>query len=183
MIGQQHFVLKDGTPLLVREVTYYDASWLNQLARAIFGSTDQVLTLPEEFESSSSLAAQTKRIEHYLQQEGKCILVAEANGKLIGTLDFWNGNKQKIAHTGEFGMGVHLDFRNKGVGKCLLTVLLDWARQSTLIEKVKLGVFASNTTAIHLYQSMGFVEEGRSVAEVKTVEGDYIDIIEMYQKV
>lgn len=181
MVFQQLFSLKDGRSLIVREVTYYDAAALNQLAGAVFSSTDHVLTLPEEFEPVNNLKAQTERIKHYLEHECKCILVAELEGQLVGTLDFWNGHRQKIAHTGEFGMGVHPSFRDLGVGKALLETLLRWATIHPIIEKVKLGVFASNKRAVHLYQKMGFIQEGRRVAEVKTADSNYIDIIEMYK--
>jgi RimJ/RimL family protein N-acetyltransferase len=181
MILQQLFSLKNGQPFIVREVTYYDAAALNQLARAIFSSTDQVLTSPEEFEKVNNLKAQTERIKHYTEHNCKCILVAEVKGEIVGTLDFWNGHRAKVAHTGELGMGVHPDFRNQGIGKGLLETLLRWATIHPILEKVKLGVFASNERAIHLYRKMGFIQEGRRIAEVKTAESSYIDIIEMYK--
>ena len=108
------------------------------------------------------------------------MLVAEVDNKLVGTLDFWNGNRKRIQHTGEFGMGVMQGFRNKGVGQLLLKVLIEWAQNNGLIEKVKLGVFASNVSAIHLYQKMGFKEEGRRISDIKIAEGNYGDVIEMY---
>ncbi len=178
---QQMFILADGTSLLIREANFNDAVFLNQLAAAIFASTDQVLTTLEEFKSSSTVNAQLKRIENYMNGTGKLLLVAEVGGKLVGTLDFWNGNRKRIQHTGEFGMGVVSDFRNKGVGGYMLQVLLDWAKNNPIIEKIKLGVFASNGRAIHLYQKMGFVEEGRSISEIKTEDGLYCDVITMYQ--
>jgi len=183
MSWRQMFILKDGTPLLIREVTFNDASALNTLAAEVFGSTDQVLTSLEEFQSKNNLDAQIKRIKHYHDRLGMCIFVAELDGQLVGTLDFWNGHRKRIRHTGEFGMGVHPAFRDKGIGKCLIEMLLQWAQQNPLIEKVKLGVFASNKRGIHLYKKMGFLQEGRRVAEVKTAAGDYVDIIEMYKMV
>ncbi len=177
------FLLKDGTPIVVREVTYNDAEELNTLALAVFGSSDQVLTSLEEFEPSNTIEAQMKRIRHYIEGNGMCILVAEIDGRLVGTIDFWNGHRKRIEHTGEFGMGVHPDFRDRGIGRCLIELLLEWAKQNPIIEKVKLAVFATNKSARHLYESLGFEEEGRRVAEVKTEEGDYVDIIEMYQLV
>ena len=117
MLVPQLFILKDGTPIYIREATHKDAFNLNILAAKIFGSTDQVLTSLEEFSMMDSLEAQVKRISHYLEHPGKCILVAMTEDELIGTLDFWNGHCKKIAHTGEFGMGVHPDFRNRVVSE------------------------------------------------------------------
>lgn len=180
---QQLFILKDGTPLLIREANYNDVIDLNVLVSKVFGSSDQVLTTLEEFNSSNNLDAQLQRIQHYSEAIGKCIFVAEINQKLVGTIDFWNGYRKRIEHTGEFGMGVLPEYRDKGIGKCLIEVLLNWATENPIIEKVKLGVFANNERAIHLYKKMGFVEEGRRVAEIKMADGNYFDVIEMYKTV
>ena len=177
------FILENGLPIVVRKAVYNDALFINQLVARIYGSTDQVLTSLEEFNSSITLNAQLSRIKNYSDSRGKLLLVAEIEKKLVGTLDFWDGQRQRVQHTGEFGMGVLKEFRDLGIGKCLIDVLLLWATENPIIEKVKLGVFASNERAIHLYQKMGFVEEGRRVAEIKMAEGNYLDVIEMYKNV
>ncbi|MBL4651068.1 MAG: GNAT family N-acetyltransferase [Aureispira sp.] len=175
------FILKNGSSLLVREATFQDALSLNQMSAQIFGSSDQVLTSLEEFQISGTLEAQLKRIKHFSEAIGKCVFVAEIDRKLVGTIDFWNGYRKRIEHTGEFGMGVLPSYRDQGIGACLIQVLLKWATVNPVIEKVKLGVFANNPRAIHLYQKMGFEEEGRRVAEIKMSDGQYHDVIEMYK--
>lgn len=175
------FILKDGTPLVVREATYNDAVVLIPLLRRIFQTSSEVLTTIGEFQKEDTLEAQLQRIKHFSEAPGKCLFVAEMGSALVGTIDFWNGHRQRIAHTGEFGMGVLPECRDKGIGKCLLETLLEWAKENPLIEKVKLGVFASNARAIHLYKKMGFVEEGRKTNEIKMESGAYFDVIEMYQ--
>jgi RimJ/RimL family protein N-acetyltransferase len=177
------FILENGTPLVVREAVYNDAVFINQLVAQIYGSTNQVLTSLEEFSNSITLNAQLSRIKNYSDSRGKLLLVAEIDKKLVGTLDFWDGQRQRVQHTGEFGMGVLPGFRDQGIGKCLIDVLLLWAKENPIIEKVKLGVFASNERGIHLYEKMGFVEEGRKVAEIKMADGNYFDVIEMYKLV
>lgn len=180
---QEMFILKNGTPLIVREATFKDAIPLNEMAARVFGSSNQVLTSLEEFRETGTIEAQLKRIKHYSNEIGKCIFVAEIDRQLVGTLDFWNGHRKRIEHTGEFGMGILPEYRDQGIGTCLLTLLLKWAKENPMIEKVKLGVFASNDRAIHLYRKMGFIEEGRRVAEIKMEDGNYFDVIEMYQNV
>jgi RimJ/RimL family protein N-acetyltransferase len=179
---RQEFTLKDGSTLIVRDATFNDVIALNQMIGKVFGSTDQVLTSVAEFKKMITLELQLKRIKNYTEAIGKCIFVAEIDKKMVGTLDFWNGERKRVEHTGEFGMGVLLDYRNKGIGKCLIEVLLQWAKENSIIEKVKLGVFDSNARGIHLYKKMGFIEEGRKVDEAKTEDGGYLDVIEMYIK-
>ena len=48
----------------------------------------------------------------------------------------------------------------KGIGKALMQNSIDWARNSSIIKRMDLIVFARNQAAIHLYESVGFVKEG-----------------------
>ena len=118
------FILKDGTPLLIRPAVYNDALELNMMVARVFGSSDQVLTSLEEFQNTSTLEAQLQRIKHYSESIGKCLFVAEIDKKLVGTIDFWNGHRKRVEHTGEFGMGVLPEFRDMGIGAGLIEVLL-----------------------------------------------------------
>lgn len=54
---------------------------------------------------------------------------------------------------------MHPDLREQGVGRKLLTYLLDYARKASMLA-VFLEVRPSNPIAIHLYESMGFVRVG-----------------------
>ena len=62
----------------------------------------------------------------------------------------------------------------------MLRCFIEWAEASPLIEKIGLGVFATNEPAIALYRKSGFVEEGRQPREVK-VGSEYVDVILMYR--
>ena len=67
---------------------------------------------------------------------------------MIGTLNFKNNSRRKrLAHGGSFGMGVHPDWRGRGIGEALLRGLLDWAQANPQIEKVSLAVLADNAAA------------------------------------
>lgn len=177
------FVLKNSNTVLVREATTQDALDLNNLVREIYGTATTVLTTPEEFQPMDSLNSQLQRVVHYQKTTGYLLLVAEMDGQLVGTLDFWNGHRARIAHTGEFGMGVAPNYQNQGIGRCLIKVMLDWAAANPIIEKVKLTAFATNHNGLHLYRSLGFVEEGRGIREVKMEDGVYLDVINMYKNV
>jgi hypothetical protein len=48
------------------------------------------------------------------------------NSKIVGLLDFSNGHRQRIAHTGEFGMSVEKAVRDQGIGSLLLQVRIGW---------------------------------------------------------
>lgn len=76
-------------------------------------------------------------------------------------------------------MSVNRAWRDRGVGRALLLILIAWAEQHPALEKLCLQVFATNTRAIALYTSLGFREEGRQVRGVKMEAGEYRDVLLM----
>jgi RimJ/RimL family protein N-acetyltransferase len=177
------FVLKNDATVVIREATTQDALELNAVIGKIYGASNTVLTSLEEFQGMDSLNGQLQRIYYYQNKATYLLLVAEIDGQIVGTLDFSNGNRQRNAHTGDFRMGVDPEFQNLGIGRYMISVMLDWATQNPIIEKVKLTAFANNYNGLHLYKSLGFEEEGRGVEEIKMEEDVYLDVINMYKKV
>ena len=62
-----------------------------------------------------------------------------------------------------------------------METVIEWASEHRLIEKIGLGVFANNITAINLYKKLGFVEEGRKIREIKIGPNRYVDSVLMYK--
>jgi putative acetyltransferase len=79
---------------------------------------------------------------------------------------------------GEIGMSVAAGSRRRGVGAALMRAAIDWARTQPL-HKLTLDVFPHNTGAIALYESFGFIEEGRRVKQIRRQNGDLWDLVEM----
>ena len=50
--------------------------------------------------------------------------------------------------------------RGKGYGKQMLRLAIDYAQQELGAQKITLGVFDNNPSAIHCYESVGFVMTG-----------------------
>jgi RimJ/RimL family protein N-acetyltransferase len=106
------------------------------------------------------------------------VAVVEWDGQFAGAGNLFPGRTNTLCrHVADLGLFVLPPFRRQGVGKQLLGWMLAWAAQTGL-EKITLGVFASNRPAIQLYSRFGFVEEGRQQRQVK-VDGQYIDLLLM----
>ncbi|CAM4004496.1 GNAT family N-acetyltransferase [Lederbergia lenta] len=140
-----------------------------------------MITVTEEF--NKSIDQQRKWIQKILENERETIIVAETNSIVVGWLIFQSQNRKRLLHTGSLGIMIHKDFRDLGIGKMLINELLNWAELNPLIEKVCLGVLATNHRAIALYKSMGFIEEGRKVKAIKLNTNEYVDDILMYKMV
>lgn len=64
-------------------------------------------------------------------------------------------------HAGEINMiVVHAGWQGKGVGRALMQAMIDLADNWLQLNRLSLSVWASNETAICLYQKCGFVVEG-----------------------
>jgi RimJ/RimL family protein N-acetyltransferase len=59
------------------------------------------------------------------------------------------------------GMSVAREWRGEGLGTRLLEHAIQWARETGIVTRIELFVFARNTGAIRLYERFGFVIEGR----------------------
>lgn len=173
-----NYVTKDGRAYQIRRPVEGDAGSIIDYSKLVFASSDQLLTTVEEF--TITLEGEVAWINSFNHNPNALALVAECEGQIIGLLFFMPNTKQKIMHTGEFGVNVHPQFRAVGVGKQLILSLLQWARANSRIEKVYLQVFATNQPAIQLYHSLGFVEEGRHIKAIKQPVGVYIDVLQMY---
>ncbi|MFC9599226.1 GNAT family N-acetyltransferase [Peribacillus butanolivorans] len=158
-----------------------DAEALLEIQREVVSENEFMISVLEEFEETTE--QQRSWIQKISENERETIIVAEIKGKVIGLIVFRSKNTKRLAHTGYFTTMIKKDYRDMGIGKLLIKELLNWAEQNPLIEKVSLGVLSTNQRAIALYKSVGFVEEGRKIKEVKFSEDLYVDDILMYKLV
>jgi RimJ/RimL family protein N-acetyltransferase len=172
------YYTKDGKGFVIEQPTVENAEEIIQYSRKIFSSTDQVLTIPEEY--TITVEGEMKWIKNINNNPNSLLLIATLNNNIIGFLFFIHNSKKKTSHTGEFGVNVHPEYQGIGIGQQLVETLLKWAKQNEQIEKVYLQVFATNFNAIKLYKKLGFIEEGRHIKAIKQFDGEYIDIIQMY---
>jgi ribosomal protein S18 acetylase RimI-like enzyme len=112
------------------------------------------------------------------KQEGNLMLMAILDERLVGWTTLFRANAEFLRHTAELGMGVIHEYRGIGIGTAMMDYALAWAADHG-IEKVNLGVRASNHRAKSLYERFGFVQEGHRAREIKDLNGCYDDNIEM----
>jgi RimJ/RimL family protein N-acetyltransferase len=169
---------KTGHPYTIRPACPDDAANLLVHLKTAAQQSEHLLTEPDEFTMTE--AEERKWIQDHLDGPGNICLLAEAAGVIIASLGCENGERRRAAHRGTLGMAVLGEWRRQGVGSAMLQCLLEWAESNPLIEKVGLGVFATNRAAIALYKKCDFVEEGRLPREVK-LGAEYVDVILMYR--
>jgi ribosomal protein S18 acetylase RimI-like enzyme len=101
----------------------------------------------------------------------------EGQARVVGWCDISPMEREGFTHRGTLGMGVHKDFRGRGIGTRLIDEAISKAKGKGL-ERIELEVFASNAPAIKLYERVGFEVEG--VKKKARRLGDvYDDMIQM----
>lgn len=143
----------------------------------IIGIESDFLTFGEEG-LGITLKEEEAFIENILKQDNSLFIVAELEGRIVGNLNFAGGIKLRTKHVGEFGISVLKEFWGQGIGKELMTYLIQWAEETGIITKINLKVRPENTRAINLYKSLGFKEEGLQTRDY-LIQGKYHDSLIM----
>ncbi len=170
---------KKDKEILLRNATVNDALEIVLIKNEIIG--EEIFMLRESGEASLNADSEKEEIFDHLNREGSVYIVAEFDGYVIGFLEFLNGSLKRIRHSGMFSMYIIKDFREEGIGSMLLEELIRWAESDSLIEKLTLAVFSTNTRARKLYEKFGFLVEGNCLRDMKLSDGTYIDSILMYR--
>jgi putative acetyltransferase len=99
----------------------------------------------------------------------------ESSGELVAEIHAYKAGLHVFDHVlGDLTIVVHPDFQGKKVGRTILTIFLEEVgRNRPDIGKVELIAREGNEKAIALYQSMGFLIEGRLEMRIKTPDHHY----------
>jgi|APAra7269096979_1048534.scaffolds.fasta_scaffold00401_16 putative acetyltransferase len=119
-------------------------------------------------------------VSHFLHKsiESGLIIVGENEEnpeELIAEIHGYTSDLTIFKHVlGDVTFLVHPDHQGKGIGRTIITIFLDEiANNRPDIGKVELFTGESNRRAIGLYQSLGFMIEGRMELRYRTPSGTY----------
>lgn len=165
----------------LRVAALNDAAAVLEIEKEVAMENEFLISVLEEMEGS--VEKRRKSIQSALDNPREMMFIAEVRGAVVGYIVFRSKNTFRLSHTGSFTTMIKKEYRGLGIGRLLIMELLKWAEQNPLVEKVSLGVLSTNQRAIALYKSVGFLEEGRKVREVKFSDDLYVDDILMYKLV
>jgi len=152
--------------VLIRPVKIEDASDINRM-RIMNGVRENILGIASERVSDSEAFIRALSQDDHM-------LVAEVDGVVVGCVGLQSSSKPRTRHTGAMGIMVHADYQKQGIGKSLMTAILDIAFNWLKLKRVELCVFVDNEAAVALYKKMGFVIEGtKKYGAVRN--GQYVD--------
>lgn len=169
--------MKDGRNVYIRSARGEDASLLLEYMNILLQDAPYILTSKDTFKVT--LQEEILFLEALEKSTSGVMLLALCDGEIVGNADIRSSRYRRTQHRAEFGMSVRQDCRGQGVGKALLKGIITIAKENSLIKKLELGVIEKNQSAIKLYESFGFKEEGRSIKGFCSDDGEYLDEIRM----
>jgi len=98
-------------------------------------------------------------ISELIRSDEHLVLVAEADGDVVGNVLVNIERGVATAHVGVLSICIAADWRDVGLGSELVAASQRWVREKSL-RKLSLGVFPDNGRAIAVYEKRGFVREG-----------------------
>ncbi|UCD73419.1 MAG: GNAT family N-acetyltransferase [Candidatus Bathyarchaeota archaeon] len=114
-----------------------------------------------------------------IKEEKLLFLVAEVDRRIVGTSAV-RKRRGYSSHVGDLGVAISKDCRNIGIGTEMLETIISEAKKAG-IKTLFLRVFATNKTARHLYEKMGFKETGRT-PNIFYKDRKYLDEVTMYKE-
>jgi len=164
--------------LTIRPALPFDAPALHAYLVALCEEKLPVLfarAAPPPLERVSAMIARNAADERY------CLFVAIEEEGIAGMLDFMGEPRPQQRHVGSFGMSVARAQRGRGVGTRLLRTLNGFVA-SRGYSRLELEVFATNRSAVSLYEHDGFVHEGRRRGAVMVGDAE-VDLLMMAKRI
>lgn len=124
------------------------------------------------------LKGQLEKIQKKLTVQ--LLTVCEENVVGVTSIDMRDKTEK---HEGVFGISISKEFRNQGIGKIFMDMILKEAKKNLPdLRIITLEVFANNPRAYEMYKKFGFKEFGMLPKGIY-YKGKYVDRVYMYKEV
>ena len=160
----------ENSSLIIRDAEPKDAEEIIIMVKQVMKESGFFPHTAEEFNIT---------VDHEIEymKSTALFLLAEIDGKIVGSATLDRSDLKKLEHNVTFGITILKEYCGLGIGSILMEKVIEWTK-SEGVEKIELEVFENNISAIKLYNKFGFLEEGRRKKMIKTNEG-YLDMIIM----
>lgn len=163
--------------IIIREAEPSDAEGIIAYVQRLSEEpVSNIVISPGEF--TPSITDEERILSEFAASENSIFLIAETDGKIVGTLNCRGSTRKAIRHVVTLGMSVDQDWRGQGIGTLLMANIIEWATGTGFIKRIELMVFERNEIAIHLYRKFGFEIEAKHRRAIYR-DGVYLDNLTM----
>jgi ribosomal protein S18 acetylase RimI-like enzyme len=165
--------------ILIRQAAISDAADLRTLR--LEALQDRPIAFASDYEEESQYPV-SRTEERLKDQTLNATFVAVAGSDLVGMTGIGRYNHRNIKHNAMiWGVYVQPAWRGKNISGQLIKACIDWARERS-IKFVKLGVNATNASALNSYIRAGFKVYGVE-SQVIYYENEYHDELLMVREI
>lgn len=169
----EEFIGKNGICYTLRSPRLDDAEKMIAYLKATAEETEYGLSYPEELDFT--VKDEEEFIANYAKDNGSIMITAFDGDRLAGNASLCCVmDRKKTWHRATFGIAIRKSDWGQGLGKKILSELIDFAKQAGY-ELLELEVAASNSSAVELYKKMGFTVYGERPRSLKLKNGAYYD--------
>ena len=172
MFAPRRVRLKNGWVAVIRRGEQGDAEGLIANVNAVGAEGIYILT-----ERLDKTPDQERDWIAKFDGENSLLIVATVDGVFLGSMDIARAPFEKTKHLAELGIAIRDAGRGVGLGRAMMEMGIEWAR-SHGVKKLALHVYDTNERAKALYQSLGFIEEGKLKGHV-VLRGVPVDVVMM----
>ena len=171
--------LKDGRECVLRNGTAQDGAAVLAVFLRTHEQTDFMLTYPDEVRFTAE--EEGAWLKEKTESDNAVEILAVVDGEVVGTAGIAPvGNRRKIRHRAELGVGIDRAFWGLGIGRALTKACIECAAEAGY-SQLELEVVEDNAPALSLYRSEGFAEYGRNPRGFITRDGKAQPLLLMYQ--
>lgn len=174
--GNNTYKLKNGQVLEIGKATVDDASGYHEYLNRVGGESGNLTYGFGEFFSTVEQLA--NRIEATNRTRHSVVLLGKIDSVIVSTGSLYGNDRARLAHHASLALSVSKSHWGLGIGTHTLNAMIEFARNSGILEILHLGVRSDNLRAIAIYERMGFRKIGLFEDYFK-IDGVYYDEILM----
>ncbi len=144
--------------IIYRDPVVEDAQEIVDFYNYVGGETSFLSFEKDEYPMNAE--AQAEDIKATNSSEIDKMILAVADGRIIGIGTINSSPKIKSRHCGTLGIVIAKAYQGQGIGTSVMKQLIEWAKGNGITTRIQLDTRADNELAVELYKKLGFEIEG-----------------------
>lgn len=147
---------------------------------AMWSIIHEVAAAQETFAMTAEPDEAATRVSWMTPPPGRCV-VAVDSGSVLGTSNMYANRENQGSHVASGSIMVAAGARGQGVGRALTRDMVRWATDAGYIGIQFNAVVATNTGALHLYESEGFRAIGAAPGAFRHPAHGFVDLLILWR--